>query len=229
MGIGRMAFIHEFGLVPSVMARVPKPQAMISGDLYLDWKAGLAFSKPEGWNFDTLADRRRTFGGILVNSQEGGESIPIGDWIDPDEFQPIFIASKTTVGREIVGAHGPDDRTLAPILCISQEGDHEEVYPPLSLLDQAESDLTCYQELYRCFSVVSAPRVGTLSGCEAVEFTSTYLFGHQNLPEWIPTRERVVYVAQDSSLYGIHMYDYPAVSPDLIQDYDPILTAFRFA
>ena len=224
-----MAFSREFGLVPSVMARAPEPQAMISGNLYLDWKAGLAFSKPEGWDFETLVDPRRTFGGVLVNSPSGGDSIPVGDWFDPDKHLPLVIASKSTVSREIVGAHGPDDRTLAPILCVSQEGDHEEVYPPLSLLDQAETDLTCYQELYRCFRVVSAPRVGTLSDCEAVEFTSTYLFGHQNLPEWIPTRERIVYVAQDSSVYSIHLYDFPDVSPDLVQDFDPILTAFRFA
>ena len=230
LGIGRFALIREFGLLPCLISRAPGAEAVIRGNHYVDWKSGFAFSKPEGWDFQNPLYPRRTFGGVLVNSMEGGESMPVSVLADPDENQPLVIAANSAVAREIVGAHSyTDDDTLAPILCVAHEGEREEWDSSSSLMDLVESDLGVYAELYRCFDVVSGPRAGQLSGCKTVEFTTKFLFGHQNLPEWIPTRERVMYVDQDPAVYSLHMYDFPWVSPELIQDFDPILNAFRFA
>lgn len=226
MGVGRNALIREFGLVPSMKARAPGAEAVIHGNVYLDWKTGFAFSKPTGWDFETPEDPCRTFGGVLINSGQEDESMPVGDWFDPEQDQPLLIAFKSSVAREIVGAHGPDDDTLGPTLSVTRQEDCPEA---LSLLDFVESILPFYQQFYRAFEIVSAPRVGALSRCESVDYTTTFLYGHQNLPEWIPIRERVVFVAQDTAIYSLHMYDYPAVSPELIQDFDSILTRFRFA
>jgi len=209
------------------MARGPGAEAVVDGNLYLNWNAGLAFSKPEGWDFETPVDPRRTFGGVLVDAGEG-QSTPVGDLFDPLGGQPLFIVSKSSVAREIVGAHGPDDDTLAPMLCVAYEGNCEDD-PPLSLLRRVEEVLPFYVEAFRECKVVSAPHGGALSDCESVEYTITFLFGHQNLPEWIPTRERVMWVAQDPAIYSVHMYDFPAVSPELVEDFDPILRVFRLA
>jgi len=89
-------------------------------------------------------------------------------------------------------------------------------------------DLELFAEQLKEFSLQSECKLGSLSSCEAVEYTCRYLYGHKNLPEWLPVQERVIYVAGQWARFSLRMYDFPELGKHLTYDFQRVIRQARF-
>jgi hypothetical protein len=230
MGIGRREFLLQFGAVIASLAATSGAAAAAVDDLYINRRHGIAFRKPQGWEFHDLRDIGRTKAGMLLDL----------DGFDPDawaemlsaqkKFEAFVVAADMRCARLAPGATS-EDATIAPGVSVSYEGTWEEDGPapdaPSSLTSFVARDLHLFRQGYGEFRFLKPPASPTVSGCEAVEYTARYLYAHRYIQRPIPMRERVLYVHQVPAIYSIRMFDYPEITPPLEHQFDEVIASLR--
>jgi len=192
----------------------------------LHWKGGFALTKPEGWEWHRPLNPDLAFGRQLTDFDAFDQQVAIGDLVNLDDSHfPLITGYDPSRGHKISGAGSPEVDTIAPSFRVLFEEIRDNDVP---LLDHVERDLEAFQEGLMGFELLSPIRLREVTGCDSAHYTSGYQYAHENIPEWIPIRERVVYVRGRWAIFSVRMCDYPAVDPGLLHDFDPFVEKLWF-
>ena len=230
MGIGRWGLVRELGPVLPLLARLSKATVMARGDLFLHWGAGFALRKPEGWAYHWPEDPDRAWGKQLFCYHELPEQVAISDVIDWDStYYPLVTGFNPHRVREIVGSGASDLDRLGPSFAVHYEAIKGEDEAAVPLPDYVERDIDAATQVLADFQMLTHLRLAQISACESVEYTAQWFFAHENVPEWMPLRERVLYVSGRWAIFSVRMFDYPEFGEEMIHDFDPFVKTLRFA
>jgi hypothetical protein len=230
MGIGRREFIAEFGAAMAVLASAQRVAGVLE-DLYVSRQHGIAFRKPAGWVFENVQAANANVEGILLDLPGFDSDTWASHFRAETSHHALVVVADHPRARPIRGWKGPKPETFCPIFTLAYEGvlednaDEHEI--PATLMQYVNVDLPLTSRFYKRFRVLKDPVPRTISGCDAVEYTSEHLFDHVHLPEPVMARERALYIHQGPAIYSIRMADYPSFSPPLVHDFDEFIETVR--
>ncbi|MEJ2542315.1 MAG: hypothetical protein P8188_20505 [Gemmatimonadota bacterium] len=229
MGVGRLALALRSSPFLVLVSKLTRSTTIQRGDLFIHWGAGFTCRKPSGWSFQWPENPDVTFGRILIHGLPSTDQVALADVVELGGLMyPLVCAFGNELSQGLDLAMHPDVDRIAPCFTVSAEALAEE-REGTSLMERVDEDLVHFKRALRDFRVQSPPGPSTLSKCEAVEYSDTYLLGHDAIPEWIPTRERVIYVRGAWADFSVRMYDYPEVSDRLVFDFEGVIGNLRFA
>jgi len=229
VGIGRLALALRSSPTLIILSKLTRSTTIRRRDLFIHWGAGFTCRKPSGWTFEWPEDPDVTFGRVLVNGLPSTGQVALGDVVELEGLMyPLGCAFGVGLAQELDLAMRPEVDRIAPCFTVNAEALAEE-REGTSLMRRVDEDLGNFEMAFRDFRVQGPPRPCIVSKCEAVQYSDTYLFGHDAVAEWIPTRERVIYVRGAWADFSVRMYDYPEVSDRLAFDFDGVVGNLRFA
>jgi hypothetical protein len=80
-------------------------------------------------------------------------------------------------------------------------------------------DIFSNKHFLKNFEVISDAETLFISNCEAIQYTSSFVFDHKDLQESVLTRMKTLLVIQNEFWYTFRMYDAPSLSRELMYDY----------
>lgn len=190
-GIGKRGFVQEYGVLLCVLAKHTKGPAVVRGELYLNWKSGIALRRPPDWQFWRPENPDRVRGNQLSNW--GLSLAELNEDLGPP--YPLVAAVNPVMRKELIASGADDVKELAVGFQVATEAVYAVTGRISSLSDHVDQDLRVFRQGLREYELLTKPRSGSLSRCEAVEYTGRYLWEHRNVPKRVPVWERVIYVA----------------------------------
>lgn len=232
MGIGRREFLLQFGAAITTLASLGRAAAFVE-DLYVDRRHGIAFRRPAGWTYESLAEATRTKSGMLLDFA-GFDPERWAEFIQQDEKYAAFVVVGDMARSQPMpgwkGGAEPD--VIAPGISVQFEGTWAEdgPYPrgqPVSIPAFVERDLKNFSRAYANYRLLQVPAPRRISGCDAVEYLASYGYKHRQVAGAIPMRERVLYIHQDPAIYSVRMWDYPELRPALEYSFDSFIPTIQ--
>jgi hypothetical protein len=199
----RRGFLRRFGASATLAAATPLSAVSVSGDLYINHRVGLAFSKPQSWRYEhvsTFADIRNEYEYATPDEQLATElrQGPL----------PVVVVSKAPVLRFLASS--------------------VTVYVEQSPLESGESLASVAGEIIRGtstfvkdFRLLGEPVMRTVAGSEALEYLFSFLY-EDRIGNRGPVRHRSLAVLGSSLLYTFNMLDIPADRIDSQLEFDAV-------
>lgn len=213
MGIGRRDFLKLFGASLATLALTASPAVAILDEYYVNRKLGIAFKRYAGWHFANVADMGEIADGQILDLEDER----LGKYIREITDLPIL-----TITKESLSIKGSEFTPGINIWLDQYTADSSTSQARVNSLDRMiKADIEVNTRILKEFSVLSEPINQMVSGCEAIAYSSSFIFEHEKLA--VPTRVRMkaLIVAQNSTLYIIRMYDSPFHGQDV--DYTEFL------
>jgi hypothetical protein len=208
-GIGRRAFLQFFGGIIASAAANPLSAVVVSDDVYVNRKLGLAFAKPAGWAYESI--------GTFRDLRDEYELATVDPAVD-EQFRsgalPIAIVSqapvKTTIAASftVFAEHCPleGDETLMGVL-------------PLVLAQ--------YRRMFRDFKVSHDPSGLQICGYESASYVSSFIY-EDSSGKYFPVRHRGVVTVRPPLLYTFNMMDIPEMGICTERQFDEVIGSIRY-
>jgi hypothetical protein len=190
------------------------PAVIISGDLYLNLRLGLAFERPKSWYFNDVQEMGEIGAGQLLN---GG--ITLGSFFSKGELAPLVSISE-------VPHHDDDPPAFAPAVSVFASQVAEGKNDPLEI---AWLDASGMRVVTPGYVAYDAPSQLTISGWPAARYTAGFEFHHVELPEPVPVRMEYLYIVHDTVVYTFRMYDAPMDGRSRENEYLALRESIRLA
>lgn len=224
MGLGRRDFLKLFGVALATVSAQPFASAIaVLDDIYVNRKLGVAFQKPSNWYFNDIKEMGEVAKGQIL------------DLIDAEIAKKVIAAADipfVSVSQEQVTTNGykfaPGINAFVEIRIKGEERsskyDHlfTDIKEPSRTIEQ---DIFSNKHFLKEFTVLSEKTPLYISNCEAIQYTSSFLFEHTNLPESITVRMNTLLVIQNEFWYTFRMYDAPSLGSDFIFDYSEFINS----
>jgi hypothetical protein len=203
MRLGRREFLKVMGASLGHAALSSAPVPWILNNTYVHKELGIAFSKPDSWSFTPLKDIARVAG-------------EIGQRHSRDDLQPSLM----NISQRLWDAQSP---TFCPGINIYR-------YPcGRDSLDKYVRTMLSEPKMYDDFQCVQPPMATEISGLEAYQAETSFVFDTSKLDRPTPVRMRSLIVQQDDRLYSITMCDSPRCEMDQSQIFDEFTRSLRIA
>jgi hypothetical protein len=216
MGIGRREFLRLFN-AGIAAAATPTAAIAILNNQYINRRLGIAFEKPEGWEFADVKQMADVKAGQVLDLDD----VELSRMIVQSAELPILTISKEAISassdRFTPGVTIYLDR-IAP-----DESSDPDALPPIETL-KLDADLC--EAILKDFSVTSQPTATTVSFCDAAQYDASFTFEHDNMKP-TPVRMRTLVVDQSTAFYTLRMYDSPYLGGSMTFDYSSFLASVR--
>lgn len=215
MGIGRREFLKLFGASVTTLAVDPSNAIAVFGNQYVNRKLGIAFRKPDGWQFADMQEMGDIKAGQILDLDDPERARQIDNIID----LPILTISKDGLSA--------DSNTFTPGVTIHVEqlqpdGPEKKLCP----VDILAIDSDFCQTFLKEFTVTSPFKPMRVSACDAGKFTASFIFEHENI-EPIPVQMQTLAIEQEQTLYTFRMYDAPHVGGKMVFDYTSFIDSIK--
>lgn len=203
MGIGRREFIKLFSGAIASLVTNPQSAVAVVEELYVNRKLGIGFRCPAGWAFADVKEMGEIKAGQILDIDDSELASLI---LDMSELPIVTITQESLSG---------DANRFTPGATVFVDVDEEIAGEPI--LEAATEDIKACHYMLRELVVVHQPTYLSISGCDAAEYTASFLFEHVNMVP-TPVRMRTLLIRQPPKLYTFRLYDSPVTN--LIVNYD---------
>lgn len=233
MGIGRREFLAMFGAMLAEVSLTRSQAVCLFDDAYVNRRLGIGFSKPTGWEFDSVKQMGTVKQGQLLDVGDPELSRSILDSIDLP-FVAVSYASQSIKGQSksaqfYLASHPAEteaeSRLVSELLHAAFEKEPERSSNPQfsAPMQKVRQDWQACRELLAEFRVTSLPEETRLSNCEAAEYTASYLFEHEQLPAPRRVYVRTIAVEHRAFFYLIRLVN----SEDQPFDFSDFVSTIR--
>jgi hypothetical protein len=208
-GLGRRGFLQLFGGVIASAAVTPVASVVLSDDLYVNRRLGLAFTKPAGWAYESL----KTFTDLRDEYELAS--------VDPDLEKEL----KTGQLPIAVVSQSPVRTTLGASFTVYVEEHSFE--SDETLLGSFPSLVGYFQQLFRGFEVTSDPVLKRVSGYDSIDYTSRFIF-QDSRGSLGYVRHRSLVTVRTPLLYTFNMLDIPSKEIDVARTFDQLVESIKY-
>ena len=199
----RRGFLQRFAGTVTVAAATPLSAVVVTGDLYVNHRVGLAFRKPPSWKYENL----RTFADIRNEYEYATPDAELATELKQGPL-PVVVVSQA-----------PILRSLASSVTLYVE---ENPLQPGETPAAAATDLIRgISTFVKDFRLLGQPVVNRVANREALEFLFTFLY-EDRLGNRGPVRHRTLVVLNPPLLFTFNMLDIPADRIDSQSDFDAL-------
>jgi len=208
-GIGRRGFLEAFGGIIAAAATHPRAAVVISDDLYVNRKLGLAFAKPTGWGYERITTFRD-----LRDDYELASVDPAADELFHSGELPIAVVTQAPVTKKISAS-------------FTVYVEHCPLEPDQTLLGVLPLVLRHYQRLFREFKVTEGPVGMRICGYESASYLASFIY-EDSKGKYFPVRHRGVITMRAPLLYTFNMMDIPEMGIRAQAQFDEVVGSIRY-
>jgi len=211
MGLGRREYLQFLGAAAISLILNPGSAVSINNSLYINRKLGVAFYAPERWHFADVKEM-----GEVIEGQINATENELAKEILRDEPLPIL-----TISRDVLGSKKQFTPGITIYLnrCAYEKSEFD-------LEREVKYDNWQTKKICEEFEMLSDFVQRDLSGCNAIEYTASFLFKHE-LTTPTKVRMRSMYIDHHPACYAIRMFDSPYINGDFVFSYDDFLENFK--
>jgi hypothetical protein len=199
----RRAFLERFAGTATLASAGPLSAVVVSGDLYVNHRVGVAFRKPPGWRYENL----HTFAAIRNEYEYATPDETLAAELKSGPL-PIVVVSRDAVMR-----------TLSPSVTVYVEDNPLE--PGQTPAMAAPDIIRGFSGFLEDFRVVGEPDTRRVAGCDAVEIRCGFLY-QDNLGNRGPVRHRSIVILSGPLVFTFNMMDIPAAGVDAQAEFDAL-------
>jgi hypothetical protein len=199
----RRAFLRRFAGTATVAAAAPLPAAVVSGDLYVNHRIGLAFRKPPTWRYEHL----RTFADIRNEYEYATPDPALAAELKQGQL-PVVVVSQAAILRNLASS--------------------ATVYVEENPLEPGETPAAAAADIIRGistfvkdFRLLGAPVVNRVADRDALEFRFNFYY-EDRLGNKGPVRHRTLAILNTPLLFTFNMLDIPADNRDSQAEFDAL-------
>lgn len=194
----------------AIGAGTPLQAVAVAGNLYVNHRFGLAFSKPEGWRYEHL----RTFADIRNEYEYATPDLELAQQLRSGPL-PLVVVSQDSVLR-----------TLAASVTVYAE---ENPLKQGESLAQAANDLIRGVSMFiKDFKLLGTPHLGMVAGNESMDYSFSFFY-EDRLGNRGPVRHRTVVVLRPPHLFTFNMLDIPADRVDAQAEFSSLRDSIALA
>ena len=205
MGIGRLAFLKRFGAALASGAAGSRQAVVVRGDVYVNRALGVGFTKPRGWTLLSARQFEALRHDQVFRDEELSEVLR-------QESEPLAVVTR--------GSFGDDD--FEPAITVYVEP--LEDWGSDRLVDCLPLQDSVYQRILKDYRRVGEPRETTVSGCDAIDYGSEFLFEVHKRKAM--ARCRTLIVVRAPQMYTVALFDYPELGREATHEFDRFVSSF---
>jgi hypothetical protein len=224
MGLGRRDFLKVFGVALAAASTQALSSAIsVLDDTYVNRKLGVAFQKPPNWYFNNIKEM-----GDVARGQ-------ILDLIDAETAKRIIAKADLpfiSISQEPVTTDGykftPGINAFVEIRAEGEEkpSKYNHLFAHIKEPNRTiAKDIFSNKHILKNFKVISEETSLFVSNCEAIQYTSSFLFEHNNLSKPTTLRMNTLLIIQNEFWYTFRMYDAPSLGRELMYDYGDFINS----
>lgn len=199
----RRGFLQRFAGTVTVAAATPLSAVVVTGDLYVNHRVGLALRKPSSWRYENL----RTFADIRNEYEYATPDAEFATELKQGPL-PVVVVSQASILTALASSATVyvEDNPLRP-------GET----PAAAAADFTRGISTFVKD----FRLLGEPVVDRVANREAVEFL--YAFRYEDrLGNRGPVRGRTLVILNEPLLFTLNMLDIPADRIDAQAEFDAL-------
>jgi hypothetical protein len=206
----RRGFLRRFAGTATMAAATPLSAVVVSGDLYVNHRIGLAFRKPPRWSYENL----RTFADIRNEYEYATPDSALAAELRQGQL-PVVVVSQASILRALASS--------------------VTVYVEENPLQPGETPAAAASDLIRGIGtfvkdlrLLGDPVVGRVADRDALEFRFSFFY-EDRLGNRGPVRNRTLVVLNSPLLFTFNMLDIPADRIDSQLEFDALRDSITLA